>query len=118
MTKPSATASPELFQRLPQSTSGVVKAYVDAVDAITSWSAEKDRLAAKLRELHDAGSVPASLPLPDGRTLSLSAGRKATNYDEDVKLAIKALQERAKADGLCTESHGDPFWTIRAPRKG
>jgi hypothetical protein len=89
--------------------------YVQAVNAIKQWEEVKNLHAATLAQAVEAGTLPAAVELPDGRSIRYNKGRKNIVFHDEVKLALKSLQDRAKEEGRFTESVGSPFFKVLAP---
>ena len=77
-------------------------------------------LLARLDELAANGEVDHGGFKHQGYSFSWSAGKCSYAYPEDVEELIadaNAAKEAAKADGTATATIGDPYWTIKPPKK-
>ena len=87
---------------------------------IAKLQAEDASLLARLDELAAAGDVDHGGFKHQGYSFSWSAGKCSYAYPEDVEELIadaNAAKEAAQSDGTATATIGDPYWTIKPPKK-
>jgi hypothetical protein len=87
----------------------------------TAQKAIESELAPLLDQLHaafDSGELDASFTHNDF-SFCWSPGRLSYAYPEALRLqeqSLKQAQKSAVESGTATIQHGNPFWTIKAPR--
>ena len=100
--------------------------YLDALlDRITQLKAAQKAIESELTslmdQLHaafDSGELDASFSHNDF-SFCWSPGRLSYAYPEPLRLqeqSLKQAQKSAVESGTATIQHGNPFWTIKAPR--
>jgi hypothetical protein len=88
--------------------------------AIATLKAEDASLLTRLDELAAAGEVDHGGFKHAGWSFGWSAGKCSYAYPEDIEeleADLTAAKEAAKADGSATADIGEPFWTIKPPKK-
>ena len=88
--------------------------------AIANLQVTDASLLARLNELAAAGEVDHGGFKHNGYSFSWSAGKCSYAYPDEVEELIadaEAAKEAAKADGTATAAIGNPFWTIKPPKK-
>jgi hypothetical protein len=95
------------------------------LDRVTQLKAAQkvieSELAPLLDQLHaafDGGELDASFSHNDF-SFCWSPGRLSYTYPEPLRLqeqSLKQAQKSAVESGTATIQHGNPFWTIKAPR--
>jgi hypothetical protein len=97
-----------------------LNALIEVRRAIDWLKARDASLLDRLDQLVEAGEVDQGGFSRNGWSFSWSAGRKSWTYPAgvmDLEAQAKAVKKAAEADGSAVATTGEPFWTIKPPKK-
>ncbi|WP_233130306.1 DUF2058 domain-containing protein [Synechococcus sp. 1G10] len=117
--EPASAAVPEAAEQAePIDLDALLNRITQLKAAQKAIEAELTPLLDQLHAAFDSGELDASFSHNDF-SFCWSPGRVSYTYPEPLRLqeqSLKQAQKSAIESGTATVQHGNPFWTIKAPR--